>query len=720
MIQKILLVLLVLSFHIQPLQAQEIVFQENFQKRIISEEIGLINRDGQVPLPEPMGKTTNAWAIVSHPGDPGRFFAATSSRFGNGIQADRWLILPQIRLPENGVLRWDIRSSSINPATWEDYQVLISENGKDPDIDFKVLFEETAPYSDRSFEAFTMWSKRELDLHAYSGKDVYIAFRAVGKDGFLLFLDEISVTGLSSLSISLEKTSALKYNLPGDVRIQGTLFNSGRDQVHTFDAHVEDEKGNILAHTTFRDLTIDSNRSFDFEFPTFDLGKDGNHKIFGVISNPNGQKAKAEQIHRGEVDIVIISESASRKILAEFYTGTWCGHCPKGVLNMKRVLAANPDVIPVFIHHRDGFAIPEADSLISFMPNGYPSTTFDRFNIWGTNRPAITNYNDNSYEKAVEIRRQAPSPVMIDITHSFEPGSGLLNIRVNARFVAETTGDFRLNLMLVEDNLYSQVYDQQNFANADPNWPELNNLGNPIPNYRHDFVLRHLANGPWGAKGIIPLNPVVNEEYSFTYSIELSKDWKPENISIISYVAEHYEVSHVTEVLNALQVELTDALSEVELQQLNALYEEFDSQVKIPAPGFSLQDIHGNMVNLSDFLGKVVYIDFWATWCMPCRAEIPHLNHLKAELKDNKDIVIIGISTDAVKDKDKWKQLLQELNMGDVQLFAGEDAKIIMSDYNVRSIPHFTIISKDGSIFKNMTIRPSNPLIKQLLIDLAG
>src|SRR3989337_2651577 len=64
-----------------------------------------------------------------------------------------------------------------------------------------------------------------------------------------------------------------------------------------------------------------------------------------------------------------------------------------------------------------------------------------------------------------------------------------------------------------------------------------------------------------------------------------------------------------------------------------------------PAPAFELPDINGKKVSLTDFKGKVVLINFWATWCGPCKAEMPSLNSLYSTFK-NEGFVVLAVSID--------------------------------------------------------------------------
>lgn len=113
-----------------------------------------------------------------------------------------------------------------------------------------------------------------------------------------------------------------------------------------------------------------------------------------------------------------------------------------------------------------------------------------------------------------------------------------------------------------------------------------------------------------------------------------------------------------------------------------------------PAPAWTLKDLQGKSVSLADFKGKVVVLDIWATWCPPCRAEIPHFVELKNEWKD-KGVTIVGLSVDST-------------GAADVAKFAKEhdmNYPIVMDDGTTASaygadqgIPTTVVIDKKGNI----------------------
>lgn len=129
---------------------------------------------------------------------------------------------------------------------------------------------------------------------------------------------------------------------------------------------------------------------------------------------------------------------------------------------------------------------------------------------------------------------------------------------------------------------------------------------------------------------------------------------------------------------------------------------------------FTYPDLNGKMISLSDFKGKVVLVDVWATWCAPCREQIPYMKKLEEELH-GMDIVFLSVSTDNERDSEKWKQMVIDQELGGVHVFAGQGSKF-SEDYKITSIPHFMLFDKDGNIISIDAPRPSSPMLKDLII----
>ena len=135
-----------------------------------------------------------------------------------------------------------------------------------------------------------------------------------------------------------------------------------------------------------------------------------------------------------------------------------------------------------------------------------------------------------------------------------------------------------------------------------------------------------------------------------------------------------------------------------------------------PAVDFRFPDVDGKEIALSDFKGKVVYIDVWATWCGPCKQQIPFLKKLEAEYHDNPDMVFMSVSIDAEKDHGKWLDMVAAEGLGGVQLFAGSRSDAdLQKPYKISGIPHFILVGKDGNIINDDAPRPSSDEIRPML-----
>lgn len=159
-------------------------------------------------------------------------------------------------------------------------------------------------------------------------------------------------------------------------------------------------------------------------------------------------------------------------------------------------------------------------------------------------------------------------------------------------------------------------------------------------------------------------------------------------------------------------------------EQKKAIAETHATAMKLlkgkPAPTFNYTNTKGEEVPLESLKGKNVYVDVWATWCGPCKREIPHLKELEAKYHGNDDIVFMSVSIDKLEDKDKWLKMVEEKELNGVQLMADKDWKSsICTDYAIRGIPRFLLIDQDGNIMDKNAPRPSSKEIKEVMADLA-
>ncbi|MBV6653894.1 MAG: TlpA family protein disulfide reductase, partial [Mameliella sp.] len=140
------------------------------------------------------------------------------------------------------------------------------------------------------------------------------------------------------------------------------------------------------------------------------------------------------------------------------------------------------------------------------------------------------------------------------------------------------------------------------------------------------------------------------------------------------------------------------------------------------------ENYKGGTTSLEDLKGKYVYLDIWATWCGPCKREIPSLKKVEKEFHD-KNIEFVSISVDngrgykgetdeekAAAAKEGWKKMIAEKELGGIQLYADKAWKSdFIRGYQINGIPRFILIDPDGNIVSPDAPRPSSDKLVEML-----
>lgn len=132
-------------------------------------------------------------------------------------------------------------------------------------------------------------------------------------------------------------------------------------------------------------------------------------------------------------------------------------------------------------------------------------------------------------------------------------------------------------------------------------------------------------------------------------------------------------------------------------------------------------DYEGGTASLEDFQGSYVYIDVWATWCVPCIYEMPFMKEVEEEY-EGKNIKFIGLSLDNLKDEGKWRKMIVDKELddgGSVQLLADKEMKSqFAQDYYISAIPRYILLDPKGQIISYDAPRPSTPELKEMFDEL--
>ncbi len=209
------------------------------------------------------------------------------------------------------------------------------------------------------------------------------------------------------------------------------------------------------------------------------------------------------------------------------------------------------------------------------------------------------------------------------------------------------------------------------------------------------------------------LTSKIGNEDEYTYKVALPEIKKIKSKSIKNALIQNlaYEVIAGNPDSEMLYNEIMTLSDNTKLKEsLTAKYNKIKTMaVGKASPKFEYENFKGGKTSLESLKGKYVYIDVWATWCGPCRKEIPSLQSLE-EKYHGKNIEFVSISIDTKKDYEKWKKFVEEKQLGGIQLFADNDwnSKFV-TDYAIEGIPRFILVDPNGNITSADAPRPSDP-----------
>lgn len=225
------------------------------------------------------------------------------------------------------------------------------------------------------------------------------------------------------------------------------------------------------------------------------------------------------------------------------------------------------------------------------------------------------------------------------------------------------------------------------------------------------------------------LNDMANTNQAIMYASYCAKFCLPENVSDVNVAYFDMLPTLFTnkQMVNALaDMKIDNVIKEApaNLKNIYAAYVKAKGNEPVPAniaelynhyqslttgsqaADFDMYDMQGRKVMLSDLKGKAVYLDCWATWCGPCKAEIPHMAKLYEHYKDNPNVMLVSVSFDT--SEAAWRAMVKKDNPGWPQYIVKDAFKSKLgTNYDITGIPRFMMFDKSGNVVSLDAPRPS-------------
>lgn len=533
-----------------------------------------INNDAEYPLGGGLGanwtvlqgpSATPVWSPVTNipfgfnfNGNPVTQFKVSNSgvlTFTTGavtVPAFTAVSLPNASIPDNSVCVLGIRGTGTND------NVVYQTFGSAPNRQYWIFF---SSYSNATTNAWTYWSivLEETSNNIYIVDQRHSGSYNVSAGIQLNSGTAISVSGSPTLAnlaaadptpadnsyyefaygtqaavqAKMKSITVDKYIIvPGQTFVEGVVQNLGANPITNMD--IKYETNGTVYTTSLSALNILSNTSYSFTHNTpITVGTAAAYptKVWVEVSgDANHNDDTLNTVVTG------LSFQPTKRVLMEEGTGTWCGWCPRGAVFTEQfdtVYAGT--AIVVAVHNNDPMADAVYDAGLGSLISGYPSGAVDRKDI---------DVDPSDFGVSYLERINDVPPADVAVSASFNAATRQVEVVVSATFAASLNGNFRLNAVLVEDNVVgtTAAYSQTNYYSSTSQNLPLVGAGhnwqtepNPVPfsNMEYHFVGRNIMGAFEGQVGSVPASVVDGTTYSYTFSTTIPTTWNENNMRVI-------------------------------------------------------------------------------------------------------------------------------------------------------------------------------------------
>lgn len=530
-----------------------------------------------------------------------------NSGTGVALTPDNWLISNAIDLTSaTGSINLEWKVLAQDQGFVNDYYSVYVSTGNQQS-DFTAS---TTSWSG-TVGASSGYMARALDVTAYSGQTIYIAFRHYNcNDQFRMNIDDVAIRTIHPDDVELTAITTTAIVQSGNsVNITGTIKNNGANAITAIDITYNDGTGGpVVANIT--GINVPTNGTYDFTHTTpYTVANATTYNLTVEASIPgatDGNTANNTLTHT----ISGLAFIPERAVVIEEGTGTWCGFCPRGAVAMEAMQndAARDHFIGIAVHSGDPMTVAVYDSSSNF--SGAPSMHINRHML---NAGVSTTSMQSAYDQ--EVIRVTNCSVGVNITN-YDGTTGAWTANVDVNWAADVNTDHRVAIVVVEDKVTgtSSGYNQTNYyhgggqgALSGAGVADWTTAGSSVPaaNMYYDHVGRELVGGYKGAANSLTIPNTAGSSETYAASGTINAAWDDDHIHLVAMVIDN----NTGEIMNAKK---SDALA-VGIDEANSAVN-FFSIYPNPANSnatisFELKQTANVQVSVVNIAGQTVYTE---------------------------------------------------------------------------------------------------------------